>query len=159
MTPAQTPAATSVAKFPRRLATVATVALAALSLSACTQAAESPPEDAGQPGSAGTTSTTRPSQPTATSKDSPAPSPLLSVTIRGDQVSPNAEAIALSTGEALSVKVRSDRPGQLHVHSKPEQYVDFDAGATSTELKIQTPGKVEIEEHDTSAVVAILEVR
>lgn len=83
---------------------------------------------------------------------------MLAVSIDGDSVSPNAERIRIDAGEALLLRVTSDRPGQLHVHSKPEQFVDFDSGTSTSELVIDTPGIVEVEEHDTSAVVAQLEV-
>ncbi|WP_231252727.1 hypothetical protein [Nocardioides furvisabuli] len=57
------------------------------------------------------------------------------------------------------IEIQSDRAGELHVHSTPEQYVEFDAGRTSAQLVIETPGSVEVEEHDTSAVVALIEAR
>ncbi len=55
--------------------------------------------------------------------------------------------------------VDSDRAGELHVHAKPEQYVEFTPGTTEKTLSIETPGSIEIEEHDSGTVVALLEVR
>ncbi|GAW49711.1 MULTISPECIES: hypothetical protein [unclassified Nocardioides] len=88
----------------------------------------------------------------------PEQGPVLRVTISGDDVGPNAEAIEVPAGEPLTVWISSDRPGQLHVHSKPEQFVDFGKGVSTHELVVETPGAVEIEEHDTSAVVARVRV-
>ena len=105
------------------------------------------PSDADQPG---------PSEPSATKTSE---GPRLEVTVNGDQVSPNAEEISLGTGEPLTLQIRSDRAGELHVHAKPEQYVEFGAGTTTTELVIDTPGSVEVEEHESGAVVAQIEVR
>ena len=85
--------------------------------------------------------------------------PLLTVTIDGDQISPNAEEIDLGTGDKLLVEVQSDRAGELHVHSAPEQLVEFADGTTNSEIVVNTPGTVEVEDHDTSAVVALIEVR
>ncbi|GAB6987583.1 hypothetical protein [Nocardioides pyridinolyticus] len=105
-----------------------------------------------------TTSAT--ASPTPSASDEPTPTgPLLSVTIAGEQVRPNAQEIDLATGEKLMIEVESDRAGELHVHSTPEQFVEFDAGSTRTQLVIETPGSVEVEDHDTSAVVALIEVR
>ena len=89
----------------------------------------------------------------------PLENPALSITIKGKAVQPNAQELDVDAGEALLIAIESDRAGELHVHSKPEQYVDFAAGSTTKRLTIETPGSVEIEEHETSAVVAILEVR
>ena len=79
--------------------------------------------------------------------------------ITGDRVTPNAVVVDLSVGDPLRFEFKTDRAGQLHVHSKPEQFVDFGAGRTVKEITIETPGSVEVEEHDTGAVVAIIEVR
>lgn len=85
--------------------------------------------------------------------------PRLRVRIARDRVSPNAEELSLSVGETLAFDIASDRAGELHVHSKPEQYIEFGAGRTRVEISIRTPGTVEVEDHETGAVVAILEVR
>ena len=95
----------------------------------------------------------------ATPSPTEAPGPLLSVTIQGDEVQPNSKQIKLKIGQVLTIEFQSNRAGELHVHSTPEQFVKFGAGATSAQLVIKTPGTVEVEEHDTSAVVALIEVR
>ena len=81
------------------------------------------------------------------------------VRIDGDKVLPNAQEIKLSTGEALSIRIESDRAGELHVHSTPEQFVEFGPGTTETEITVATPGSVEVEDHDTGDVIALIEVR
>jgi len=83
----------------------------------------------------------------------------LVVTVEGDRVTPNAQELTVAAGEPLTIEFTSDRAGELHVHAKPEQYVEFDEGTTTTELTIDVPGSVEIEEHETGAVVALLEVQ
>ncbi|MEP7739811.1 hypothetical protein ABKW28_19385 [Nocardioides sp. 31GB23] len=82
----------------------------------------------------------------------------LAVVIDGEEVAPNAAELSAAPGEALTVQVTSDRAGELHVHAKPEQFLEFDEGQTSMDLVIDTPGTVEVEDHDTSAVVAIITV-
>lgn len=115
-------------------------------------------------------STSESSSPTATDSRSSSPKqeptpkettesgPELVVTISGDEVRPNAEEISIGTDEPLVISFSSDRPGELHVHSKPEQVLEFPAGKSEQELVIETPGLVEIEEHETGAVVARLKV-
>lgn len=97
--------------------------------------------------------------PSAVTTESTELGPRLTVTIDGEEVSPNAEEIELSTGEKLHVEIGSDRAGELHVHSTPEQSVAYAEGTTNSEIVVNTPGTVEVEDHDTGAVVALIEVR
>ena len=100
-----------------------------------------------------------PSSPATTSTPSPPAGPQLLVTIEGERVGPNSQEIDLAVGETLVIRFDTDRGGQLHVHSTPEQYVEFEPGTSTKELVIKAPGVVEVEEHDTSHVVASIEVR
>lgn len=142
-----------------------TVMVAALMLTACTSGEDGPATDGtdaatptgGAPSSEPAPASESPSDPTPSSEE-PA-DPTVQVRIIGERVTPNAEEVALSVGDRLVFEIVSDRPGKLHVHSKPEQYVEFGEGSTRAEISIKTPGSVEVEEHDTSAVVAIVEVR
>jgi hypothetical protein len=99
-----------------------------------------------------------PAAPVSPSTESTDLGPLLTIIIDGEDVSPNAEEIHLGTGEKLLVEIDSDRAGELHIHSAPEQLVQFAEGTTDSEIVVNTPGSVEVEDHDTSAVVALIEV-
>ena len=83
----------------------------------------------------------------------------LDIRVSGDEVTPVAEQIDLEAGDSLLVRVRSDRAGELHVHSDPEQYVEFGSGSGEHELTLENPGSVDIEEHDSGALVARVLVR
>ncbi|WP_300405765.1 hypothetical protein [Nocardioides sp.] len=144
---------------------------AVLALAGCAGADE---ENAGPTETASDSSTAEPTpsssapaqtadpEPDATPTPKPTPTeqpaPELEITVAGDQVSPNAVELELGIGETLLLRFDADRPGELHVHSKPEQYVDFTAGTSTHELVVTTPGTVEIEEHDSGSVVALVEV-
>jgi hypothetical protein len=120
---------------------------------------ESPSADPSATAAEDTTPAEVTSEPAEEPSESEAPSgPSLDITIEGDEVSPNAEELELGTGEPLTLVITSDRAGELHVHSKPEQYVEFEAGTSEHELVVDTPGEVEVEEHDSDAVVALIEV-
>lgn len=101
--------------------------------------------------------TTPPASPEPTEPQSAGPS--LEVTIEGDQVSPNSEEVDLASGETMTFVVTSDRAGEMHVHAKPEQYLEFGVGTSRLDLVIDTPGVVEVEDHETGNVVALIEVR
>lgn len=104
-----------------------------------------------------TSSIPSPSKPTSSSEEPAAPT--IEVRIPNERVTPNAEQVDLSVGETLVFEIVSDRAGELHVHSAPERYVEFGEGRTGAEITIMTPRSVKVEEHDTSAVVAMVEVR
>ena len=137
----------------RSLTTAAVLALA-LTLAGCgddePSTTDSTSEASSSPTSAG---------PSTSAKPKPPAGPTLDITVSGDDVSPMAQQIDLSTGQALTVRISSDRPGELHVHASPEQYVEFGAGKTRQKLTIDQPGQVDVEEHESGALVARLLVK
>ena len=62
-------------------------------------------------------------------------------------------------GERLTITVEADRAGELHVHSEPEHTFAFGPGTKTFQLRIDTPGSVDVEEHESDALVARLLVR
>jgi hypothetical protein len=83
----------------------------------------------------------------------------LTVTIDGDRVEPVAQPMDASAGEPIRIRIRSDRSGELHVHAAPEQTVEFEAGTTTEDVVVDTPGRVHIEEHASGVMVAEVSVR
>lgn len=144
----------------RGFALPAAALIAGLALSGCAAPAENDTESTPTPSPTAPTSSSTPTEAATSASPTEEPSgPTLAVTIKGADVGPNAEQIEVSAGEPITITFDTDRAGELHVHSKPEQYVEFVAGQSTKELTIQTPGTVEIEEHDSEAVVAVVEVR
>lgn len=147
---------------------IAVTVTAVLALSACSggddESTDDAPEvtatapDHSEGTSLGESPSTSPPESASPTKEAPA-GPAIEVRIEGDTVAPNAEKLSIAVNETLVWNITSDRAGELHVHSKPEQFVEFGEGETRAEMTIETPGSVEVEDHETSAVVAILEVR
>jgi hypothetical protein len=75
------------------------------------------------------------------------------VTIKGDSVEPVGKKVDIGVGGTITVKVDSDRAGELHVHSTPEQTFDFEAGTSSYDVTLDKPGTVDIEEHVSETVL------
>jgi len=65
----------------------------------------------------------------------------------------------VAAGEPVRIVVESDRPGEFHVHSSPEQYITFPRGESKVSFTVDTPGIVDVEEHEAEIVVLQLEVR
>jgi hypothetical protein len=83
----------------------------------------------------------------------------IEIEIEGDRIEPNGRRVEVSAGEPITLDIESDRAAELHVHSSPEQMVEVEKGDTTVELVIETPGVVDVEEHDSGIVVLQLEVR
>jgi hypothetical protein len=103
-------------------------------------------------------SATTSQEPSASSKPRPKPAASpdelsVDVTVQGDQVSPNAQVLEVEVGEPITLEITSDRPGELHIHSSPEQYVEFGPGRSTERFTIERPGSVEVEEHESGAQV------
>lgn len=83
----------------------------------------------------------------------------LDVSIKGDAITPTNKRIPVSMDEPLTITITSDRSGELHVHSSPEEEIPFDKGTTTKKLTFKTPGVIEVEEHVSDTLIAQLEVR
>jgi hypothetical protein len=82
----------------------------------------------------------------------------IEITFKGDTVSPNAERVEVGVDQPVDLVVTADAPGEIHVHSEPEQEFEYDEGETTIELVIDKPGVVEVESHELDVVIVQLEV-
>lgn len=83
----------------------------------------------------------------------------VTVTREDDSFTPNGERVELEVGQTLDLTITSDTAGELHVHSTPEQEIEYDAGTSEHEITIDRPGVVEVESHEPDSIVLQLEVR
>ena len=81
------------------------------------------------------------------------------IEVAGDRIEPNGERVEVEAGDPIRLAVESDRAGEFHVHSSPEQVKSFKAGDSVVMLTVERPGIVDVEEHETGVVVLQLEVR
>ena len=85
---------------------------------------------------------------------------VIKVTIEGDSVTPNGERVEVAVGQDVELDVTADEPGEIHVHSSPEQELEYPAGkSTQTIGGIDQPGTVDVESHALEKVIVQLEVR
>ena len=139
---------------PRSAIAVGALGLA-LTLAGCgddESSAAPPSESPSSASSSASPSSAAPSTPS--SPEASTVGPTLDVEISGDKVSPTGEQVDATTGDVLLITVTSDRPGELHVHSSPEKELEFDQGTTELEVELEQPGQVDIEEHESDALVA-----
>jgi hypothetical protein len=117
----------------RTLTIAATLLVAALSLTACS-------DDTSGSGSGGGTGTT------------------VDITIKAGKVTPSGERVKAKVGEPVTLNIDSDVAGEIHVHSTPEQEIEFDKGTSTKKLTIDQPGIVDVEDHALEQVIVQLEV-
>lgn len=75
-----------------------------------------------------------------------------------DGEAPTPERVDVAAGEPVEIVVKADEAGELHVHSDPEQELEYDEGTTTLTLTIDEPGVYEVESHDLEQTVLQLEV-
>ncbi|MGA8210079.1 MAG: hypothetical protein WB441_17115 [Nocardioidaceae bacterium] len=95
--------------------------------------------------------------PTAVSPSRPIGT-TIAITVRGDTVDPSGERVKVDVGKPVTLTVDANRPGELHVHSTPEQELSFPRGTSTLTVTIDRPGIVEVEEHESDQVVVQLQV-
>lgn len=83
----------------------------------------------------------------------------IQVVVENGEVSPRGDRVEVEAGQPVEFEITADEPGELHVHSSPEQEVAFEAGTKTYEVTIDTPGVVEVELHEPEVVIVQLEVR
>lgn len=102
--------------------------------------------------------------PTSSTPTSPATTPMdemkhVEVTFKGDDVDPAGERVDLKKGQTLMLAITADAPGEIHVHSTPEQHVEYAAGDSTHEVKFDKPGVYEVESHDLDKLILQVQVR
>jgi hypothetical protein len=80
------------------------------------------------------------------------------ITIKDGKVTPNGDRVKASVGKPITLHIEAGSAGQIHVHSTPEQEIDFPKGASTKKLTIDKPGIVDVEDHALDQVIVQLQV-
>ncbi len=147
---------------PLRSGQLAVVTVALLLVSACGAEEPSNADEPSSPESSATQPAT--DQPSATTEPTGTPKPdsvgtTIDITFKGDKVDPNGEERKVKAGKPFTLHIVADQPGEIHIHSSPEQELVYPAGTTDKTLTIDQPGIVEVESHDLDQLIVQLEVR
>jgi len=88
------------------------------------------------------------------------PTAVIHIAINGSHTDPNGEHVDVSVGQRIELDVTADQPGEIHVHSDPEQELEYHTGSNTLELKpIQVPGQVDVESHTPDKLLFTLVAR
>ena len=89
----------------------------------------------------------------------PTSAAVIEVTFEGGTVTPNGERVKVAVGQPVELEITADEAGEIHVHSDPEQTLDYDEGTSTVTIEaLDQPGVVDVESHDLEVVVVQLEV-
>ncbi|MCX6396998.1 MAG: hypothetical protein NTV23_10970 [Propionibacteriales bacterium] len=83
---------------------------------------------------------------------------VIKITLDGTSVSPDGESRSVKRNQPVVFQITAASAGQLHVHSSPEQVIDFPAGDSEITVTFTIPGVVAVEDHDLDALIVQLEV-
>ncbi len=124
------------------------------------------PESSGGSSSSSSSSPSPSASGSASESASASPSPtaepegtVVRITVADGAATPQGKAVRVAIGEPVTLRIESDAPGELHIHSTPEQELAFEAGTTEEELTFDRPGVVDVESHDLDQLLYRLEVR
>jgi hypothetical protein len=88
------------------------------------------------------------------------PTMVIDITINGGSINPNGDRVSVAVGQRIEFDVTADAPGEIHVHSSPEQELAYDKGSTTLEVKpITTPGIITVESHTLDKVILQLQAQ
>lgn len=80
------------------------------------------------------------------------------VTFKGDSVTPNGDRVKVAMNKPVVFEINADKAGEIHVHSSPEQHIDYPAGKSTRKITIDKPGVVDVESHALDKTIVQLEV-
>jgi hypothetical protein len=82
----------------------------------------------------------------------------IDITVKDGKVTPHGDRVKAKVGQPVTLNIDADTSGEIHVHSSPEQEIEFAKGTSTKELTIDRPGIVDVEDHALEEVIVQLEV-
>ena len=105
-----------------------------------------------------TTTSTTPSIAPSEAGTTPSSGTTVDITIKGGKVTPNGERVKAELGTPVTLKIDADTSGEIHVHSTPEQQIEFEKCTSTHQLTIEQPGIIDVEDHALDQVIVQLQV-
>ena len=85
---------------------------------------------------------------------------VIDVSISGGKVTPTNQQLKAALHEPIIVKINSDAPDELHVHSTPDhKFTVQPKSGQSFQFMVDVPGNVDVELHKADKTIATIAVR
>lgn len=130
----------------RRIALSAGVAVAVLTLAGCSRSANT--------AEASVTATPIPRTAVVSAQGGT----VIDVVVTATSVAPTGGTASVGVGKPVTFKITASVAGELHVHSTPEQHIEFPAGTSKVTLTFQVPGTIEVEDHALNRQIVQIQV-
>lgn len=72
---------------------------------------------------------------------------VINISVTSTSVTPTGGTASVNVGKPVTFRITSTVAGQIHVHSTPEQHINFPVGTSIVTLTFKVPGTVEVEDH------------
>jgi len=82
----------------------------------------------------------------------------IDITFKDGSVTPNGDRIDVKVGQPIDLVVTADEPGEIHMHTDPEQELAYDAGTKTFKVEVDRPGVVVVESHALDKTIVSLKV-
>lgn len=85
----------------------------------------------------------------------------IQITVADGVMTPSGDEVDVDAGQPIDLVVTADAPGEIHVHSSPEQEFEYEGtGEPETfKLQIDRPGQVDVESHTLDQLIVKLVVQ
>lgn len=90
---------------------------------------------------------------------SDAPTKIIKVRFADGKVTPNGDRVDVEVCQQVEFIVAADEPGEIHIHSEPEQALEYDEGEKTFKVEFDKPGVIVVESHNLDEVIIQLEVK
>lgn len=102
-------------------------------------------------------------EPAVTASPTPAnadlPGTVVRIKITGHSVTPDGSQVQAKRGKPVTLLIDASGPGELHVHSSPEQHIEYPKGTSAATLTFKNPGVIDVESHALDKLIVQFEVR
>ena len=83
---------------------------------------------------------------------------VIDISVTATSVTPTGGTASVGLGKPVTFRITSTVAGQLHVHSTPEQHIDFPVGTSKVTLTFKVPGTIEVEDHALDRQIVQIQV-
>ena len=84
---------------------------------------------------------------------------VIDISVTATSVTPDGGTASVGIGKPVTFRITSTVAGQIHVHSTPEQHIDFPVGTSTITLRFGLPGTIEVEDHALDRQIVQIQVR
>lgn len=84
---------------------------------------------------------------------------VVNIAVTSTTVTPNGGTATVGVGKPVTFRITSTVAGQIHVHSTPEQHIDFPVGTSAITLRFSVPGTIEVEDHALDRQIVQIQVQ